>query len=113
MKIYNKIKKAVKDMVTFTPEVGGAYNFVYRYGIVTSGPREGRVLAFFDADSEELLERYIAILDAKFHLYTDTLADREYVEDEDCWYCTYAVLYPFDTENMSGKFDGQNARPLF
>lgn len=113
MKVYNKIKKAVKDMVRFTNEGEGPYNFVYRYGVVTSGPKEGRVLAFFDADSEELLERYIRILDTKFHVYTDTLADREYDEGEGCWYCTYAVMYPFDTANKSGKFDGQNARPLF
>ena len=113
MKIYTKIKKAVKDMVKFTPESNGCYNFVYRYGIVTSGPREGRVLAFFDADSEELLERYIKILDSKFHTYTDTLSDREYSEEEDCWYCTYTVLYPFDNKIISGRLDGQNAKPLF
>ncbi len=113
MKVYNKIKRAIKDVVEFSHEGGGPYNFVYRYGVVTSGPREGRVLAFFHADTEKELESYIGILDRKFHKYTDTLADREYDRGEDCWYCTYAILYPFDTENLSGKFDGQNARPLF
>lgn len=113
MKVYSKIKRAIKDMVKFTDEAEGPYNFVYRYGVVSSRKDEGLVLAWFHADTEEGLEGYIQILDRHYHKYSSTRKDREYDKGSDCWYCTYAVEYPFSTEDRCGRFDWQNAKPLF
>ena len=107
------MSKAVADMESFTECGDGTYKFVYRHGIVTSGPREGRLLGFFDASTENELEWKIRMLDRKFHVYTDTLVDREYDVNQDVWYATYAVMYPFDHTTISGSKDGQNAKPLF
>ena len=113
MKISRRISRAVKDMEKFTDLTDGKYSFVYRYGVVSSGVREGRVIAWFHASTEAKLNRKIGILDATFREYTDTIVDREYSGSSECWYATYLVLYPFDKSSMSGKFDGQRALPLF
>lgn len=113
MKIMRRISRAVRDMESFTDLGDGKYNFVYRYGVVSSNVKEGRVLAWFHAKTEEQLNRKIGILDATFRKYTDTIVDREFSSKGDCWYATYAVMFPYDTSNMSGKFDGQRASPLF
>lgn len=107
------MKPAIDDMEKYFATGTSVWKFVYRWGIVTSGQDEGRMIAFFDDDTEEGLEGKIKLMDAKFHKYTDTLVDREYDKEGKCWYGTYVVLYPFDTTIMSGPYDGQNTKPLF
>jgi len=113
-KLGGDMSRAIEDIEKFTEGGGSPDNFIYRYGFFGgAGEREGRLIGLFHANSEEKLERRIARLDKVFHVYTDTLADREYDKQQKLWYCTYVVLYPFDKEVMSGKFDGQNCKPLF
>jgi len=105
--------RAIHDIEDFTSNTDYMYNFVYRYGVFTSSQDEARIVALFDAETEGELETKIAKLDCRFHKYTDTLVDREFDVNQNCWYATYVILYPFDKDKPSGKFDGQNCKPLF
>lgn len=107
------MKRAIDDMERFFSGDKSVWKFVYRWGVFTSGEKEGRLIALFDDDTESGLEQKIRRMDAKFHVYTDTIVDREYSQSSKCWYATYVVMYPFDKDIMSGPFGGQDARPLF
>jgi len=103
------MKRAIEDMESFTGNTPGPINFVYRFGTFTNVQDEGVIIGLFDGENEDEIKRRIAILDRKFHSYTDTRVEIEYDEVEDCWYCTYAVLYPFDNKGAIGG----NSKPLF
>ena len=111
-KISAQVEKALLDMESFA-EGHSANGFIYRYGFFTSSRTEGAVVAMFDAPTEHGLESKIALLDRRFHKYTDSRVQREYCKKEDTWYGTYVVCFPFDNAKISGRNDWQSVNPLF
>lgn len=107
-----KVEKALTDMEKFVEGYSNT-GFVYRYGFLKSHDNEGVVIAMFDSPTEDGLERKIAILDRRFHKYTDSRVQREFDEVQNCWYATYVVCFPFDNEQISGTNDWQGFSPLF
>lgn len=110
-KTASKVERALKDMEKFTEGYtkGG---FVYRYGFMKSHSEEGAIVAMFDSPTEDGLERKIAMLDKKFHQYTDSRVQREFDKVQKCWYATYVVCFPFDNEQLSGTNDWQGVTPI-
>lgn len=112
-KICKKMGRALKDMESFTDNTKSTTNFVYRYGVMTSSNSDEAILvALFDGATEDEIYNKRDILDRKFLKYTDARCDIE-KDASGIWYGTYGLFYPFDTENQSGKQDGQNTKPLF
>lgn len=107
-----KVEKALVDMEKFVEGYKHS-GFIYRYGFIKSHENEGALVAMFDSETEQGLENKIAMLDKKFHEYTDSRVQREFDEVQNCWYATYVVCFPFDNEEISGSRDWQGFNPLF
>lgn len=111
-KTVTKVERALKDMEVFA-EGYNEKGFIYRYGFLTSHKNEGAVIAMFDSPTEDGLQRKINRLDKRFHKYTDSRVQREFDKEQNCWYATYVVCYPFDNDVISGTRDWQGFSPLF